>query len=402
LSNPSAMLVATEASGDLIGAELARALRERLGPGGIRLVGVGGERMAAEGIVSPFPIADLSIVGVFDGLPALPKIHRRVDQTVELARRERPDAAVLIDSWGFSVRLASRLRRLRPRPALIKYVLPQVWASRPWRARAVARLFDRLLAINSFDAPLYARQGAALTFVGNPALARDFSRADGARLRTKIGAKPGDPLLLLLPGSRPSEVGRLMGPFEGAVEMLRQRRPNLEVAIAAAPSVAEDVRALNARWRRPAHLVEGDEGRFDAMVAATAAIACSGTVTTELAMAGCPMIVAYKLGFFSYPVARLLITTPWITLINIAAGASVVPELVQGNCAPEALAEEIAPLLDDVALRTAQAARQSEAVEKLRGGILDPIGAAADAVIDVLRIRSKPDVIATAGPTLPL
>jgi lipid-A-disaccharide synthase len=172
------MLVATEASGDLIGAELARALRERLGPGGIRLVGVGGERMAAEGIVSPFPIADLSIVGVFDGLPALPKIHRRVDQTVELARRERPDAAVLIDSWGFSVRLASRLRRLRPRPALIKYVLPQVWASRPWRARGVARLFDRLLAINSFDAPLYAHQGATLTFVGNPALARDEDRCE--------------------------------------------------------------------------------------------------------------------------------------------------------------------------------------------------------------------------------
>ena len=379
------MLVATEASGDLIGAELACALRERLGPGGIRLVGVGAERMAAEGIVSPFPIADLSIVGVFDGLPTLPRIHRRVGQTVELARRERPDAAVLIDSWGFSVRLASRLRRLRPGPALIKYVLPQVWASRPWRARAAARLFDHLLAINSFDAPLYAREGGALTFVGNPALARDFSRADGARLRLQIGAAPSDPVLLLLPGSRASEVDRLMEPFEGAVEILRQGRPNLEVVIAAAPSVAEEVRALNALWRRPAHFVEGDKARLDAMVAATAAIACSGTVTTELAMAGCPMIVAYKLGVFSYPVARLLVTTPWITLINVAAGAPVVSELVQGDCSPAALAREIAPLLDDGALRSAQVARQNDAVEKLRGGILDPIGAAADAVIDVLK-----------------
>jgi lipid-A-disaccharide synthase len=384
------MLVATEASGDLIGAELARALRERLGPDGIRLVGVGGARMAAEGMLSPFPIADLSIVGVFDGLPALPRIHRRVGQTVELARRERPDAAVLIDSWGFSVRLASRLRRLRPRPTLIKYVLPQAWASRPWRARGVARLFDRLLAINTFDAPLYEHQGAALTFVGNPALARDFSRADGARLRAKIGAASSDPLLLLLPGSRASEVERLMGPFEGAVEILRLGRPNLKVVIAAAPSVAQEVRALNARWRRPAQLVEGDEARFDAMAGATAAIACSGTVTTELAMAGCPMIVAYKLGVFSYPVARLLITTPWITLINIAAAAPVVPELVQGDCTPGALAREIAPLLDDEALRSARVASQNDAVEKLRGGILDPIGAAADAVIDVLKeIRSN-------------
>jgi lipid-A-disaccharide synthase len=162
------MLVAAEPSGDLLGAELARALRARLGQRG-RLVGVGGERMAAEGVESPVSIAGLSILGVFDGLAALPTIYRRIGQSVDLARRERPDIAILIDSWGFNVRLAKRLRRLKPRPILIKYVVPQVWASRPWRARPIARLFDRLLALHSFDTPLYARAGGAVVFVGNPA-----------------------------------------------------------------------------------------------------------------------------------------------------------------------------------------------------------------------------------------
>jgi lipid-A-disaccharide synthase len=381
------MLVAVEASGDLLGAELARALRARLGPGGVRLVGVGGERMAAEGVVSPFPIAGLSIVGVFEGLAALPRILRRVRQSADLARRERPDVAVLIDSWGFNVRLARLLRRLKPRPALVKYVVPQVWASRPWRARPIARLFDRLLAIHAFDTPYYEREGADVAFVGNPALARDFTAADPSRLRARIGAAAGDEILLLLPGSRPSEVKRLMGPFGAAAAILQRQRPTLRVVVAAAPSVAAQVRARAARWPLSVDLVEGDEARFDAMRAASVAIACSGTVTTELAMASCPMVVAYRLGALSYEVARRLVTTPYITLLNVAASRLVVPELIQQACTPSALAREAAIILDDAAAASARVAEQSEAVERLRGGVLDPIGAAADAVVEVLARR---------------
>jgi lipid-A-disaccharide synthase len=380
------MLVAAEPSGDLLGAELARALRARLGQRG-RLVGVGGERMAAEGVESPVSIAGLSILGVFDGLAALPTIYRRIGQSVDLARRERPDIAILIDSWGFNVRLAKRLRRLKPRPILIKYVVPQVWASRPWRARPIARLFDRLLALHSFDTPLYARAGGAVVFVGNPALARNFADADPSRLRAQIGAESGEPILLLLPGSRSSEVARLIDPFGGAAAILQQRMPSLRVVVAPAAAVADEVKTRVARWSNPADVIEGDQAKFDAMRGAVAAMACSGTVTAELAMAGCPMVVAYRMGPLSYQVARRLVTTPYITLLNVAAGRRVVPELIQRACTPAALAAQVGLIFDDETVRRARVAAQRQAVETLRGGIDDPIGAAADAVIEVLAKR---------------
>jgi lipid-A-disaccharide synthase len=381
------MLVATEASGDLLGAELARALRARLAPEGVRLVGVGGARMAAEGIASPFPIDDLAIVGVFDGLPALPRILRRVGQAADLARREQPDAAVLIDSWGFSVRLARSLRALTPRPLLVKYVLPQVWASRPRRARPIARLFDRLLAIHAFDVPFYEREGGAVSFVGNPALARDFRGADPDRLRARIGAAEDDPILLILPGSRPSEVARLMGPFKAAAILLARERPALRLLAAPAPGVAAAVKAALADWPLAVTVVEDDEARFDAMRAATVALACSGTVTTELAMAGSPMVVAYRLGPLSHLIAKRLVTTPFITLINVAAERMVAPEFVQDECAGPPLAAAIAALLDDPARRAAQVTAQTAALDILRGGIPDPIAAAAAAIIESLRLK---------------
>ncbi|HEY5073020.1 MAG TPA: lipid-A-disaccharide synthase [Caulobacteraceae bacterium] len=378
------MLVAAEPSGDLLGADLARAIRARLGAEGVRFVGVGGERMAAGGLESPFAIADLSIVGVFDALLALPRVLRRVRETANLASREGAEMAVLIDAWGFNVRLARRLRRLNPRPILVKYVVPQVWASRPWRAREIARIFDHLLAINIFDAAIFERYGAKITFVGNPALARDFFSVDPSRLRSKIGAESGEPILLVLPGSRPSEVRRLIQPFKEAVSLLTADRPALHVVVAAAPSVAEEVKAGIIGWPGRIHLIEGDEARFDAMVGATAALACSGTVTTELALAGCPMVVAYRVDWPSYQIGRRLVTIRFLTLFNLAADRAVAPELIQSDCNGPALARAIGALLDNSELRAAQVVQQREAVARLGGGVADPIGAAADAIIAAL------------------
>lgn len=210
------MLVAAEASGDVLGAGLTRALRQRLGDQ-VRFVGVGGPEMAQAGVASPFDIGELSVLGIFEGLSAYPRVVRRADQTAALARTEKPDLAVLIDSWGFTLRVAQRLRRLDPKLPILKYVGPQVWASRPGRARTLARTVDRLLSIHAFDAPHFEAAGLATTFVGNPALARDFKDADPQRLRAAIGAEPDDPILLVLPGSRPKEVARLSGPFSDAV-----------------------------------------------------------------------------------------------------------------------------------------------------------------------------------------
>ena len=382
------MLVAAEPSGDMLGAALAAALRKRLGPG-LRLVGVGGRLMAAEGLVSPFDPAALAVLGVFNAVAAYPEVLRRARQAAAIATAERPDAAVLIDAWGFNLRVAYRLRRLDPALPLIKYVAPQVWATRPGRARTLARAVDHLLTIHSFDARYFEAEGLPTTFVGNPALNRDLSAADPTAFRARIGAGPADRILLVLPGSRVGEVDRLMPVFAATVRRLSAERPDLRVAVGVAESVADRVKAHLANWSSRPLLVEGEAARLSAMRAATAALACSGTVTTELALAGCPMVVAYKLDLLTHPIAKVLVRTRYITLFNVAAQAFVAPERVQGACRADILAADLARLLDDEPAREAQVAAQTAALKLMRGGIADPIAAAADAVVEILNRGSR-------------
>lgn len=382
------MLVAGEASGDALGAGLARALKARLGEG-IVLVGIGGAQMAAEGVDSPFDIAELSLFGLVELLASAPNVYRRIDQTVRLALAEKPDVVVLIDAWGFTIRLAKRLRRRAPQLPLIKYVAPQVWASRPGRARELAGAVERLLTLLPFETPYFEAVGLATTFVGNPVLNRDLSQVDAMRLRREIGAAPEDPLLLLLPGSRRSEIDRLLPRFEEAAALLVARRPGLRLVLAAAAAVAETVKARVAQWKTPVHVVEGEAAKLDAMAAATAAIACSGTVTTELAMASRPMVVAYRVAPLTAPVIRLLARTPYATLMNIAADAPVVPELMQERCTGPALAAAAEALLDDPARRSAQVAAQTAALAKLGQGGPEPSAVAADAVLEVIEAHRR-------------
>lgn len=395
MSRPlTVMLAAAEASGDDRGAGLARALRRRLGDG-VRFVGVGGRRMAEEGVESPFDIADLSILGLLEGLLAYRRVVRRADETAALALREKPDVAVLIDSWGFTLRVAQRLRRLDPRLPLIKYVGPQVWATRPGRAKTLAATVDHLLSIHAFDAPWFEAQGLPVTFVGNSALSLDFSKADPGRLRAQIGAGPGEPILIVLPGSRPGEIERVLPAFEDAVRRLKAERPDLHIVVPAAPTVAEMVKARVAGWSFRAHVIEGDEGKLDAMKAATVALACSGTVTTELALAGVAMVVGYRLGAVTAAIARRLIRTPYITLFNIAAQAFVAPELVQEDCTGPKLAREVALRLDDAELRSRQVLAQYAALDRMGRGGPDPSEAAAEAVLKILAERASQPRLST-------
>jgi lipid-A-disaccharide synthase len=380
------MLVAAEPSGDERGAGLARALKRRLGAG-VRFVGVGGERMAAEGVESPFDITQLSVLGLAEGLMAYPRVVRCADATAALARRERPDVAVLIDSWGFTLRVARRLRRLDPTLPLIKYVAPQVWATRPGRAKTLAGSVDHLLSIHAFDARYFEAEGLAVTVVGNSALSLDFSQADPERLRAQIGVAADAPILLVLPGSRPAEIARVLPAFGDAVALLKAERPELQVVIPAAPSVAEAVKSRVADWPHQVHVVEGEVAKLDAMKAATVALACSGTVTTQLALAGAPMVVGYRIGPVTYALLKRLVRTRYITLFNIAAQAEVAPELIQDACNGPALAAEIGRRLDDETLRHAQIHQQYAALDKMGRGGADPDDAAAEAVLQVLAGR---------------
>ena len=381
------MLVAAEASGDSLGAGLAKALKVRLGDD-VRFVGVGGAKMAAEGVQSPFDIADLSILGIFEAIPAYPRIRRRVAETAALGLREKPDVAVLIDSWGFTLRVAHALRKLYPDLPLVKYVGPQVWATRPGRAKTLAAAVDHLLSIHSFDAPWFEKEGLPTTFVGNPALAKDFAKADPARLRTAIGATADAPILLVLPGSRPAEIKLVLPAFEDAVKLLKDSHPDLQIVVPVAATVAESVKARVAGWPYRAHVIEDEQLKDDAFVAGTVALACSGTVTTELALAGVPMVVGYRIGGLTYAILKQIFKSPWVTMFNIAAKAFVAPEFIQDDCTPEKLAAAVAQRLDDPLLRASQISAQNTALNQMGRGGVDPSETAADTILKLLAERS--------------
>lgn len=376
------MLVAAEASGDDLGAGLARALKARLGDD-VAFVGVGGAKMAAEGVQSPFDIAELSVLGWLEGLKAYGTVKRRVADTASLAIAENPDAVVLIDSWGFTIRVAKAIRAARPHIPLIKYVGPQVWASRPGRAKTLAATVDHLLALYAFDAPWFERQGLATTVVGSQALHIDLQQADPARFRASRGIAPDADLLLVLPGSRRSEI-RLMTPvYEAAVERLKRSDPALEVAVVAAGPVAEDVASRVASWPFRIHLVQESE-KYDAMLAATVALATSGTVSSELAVAGVPMVIGYRFQPLSYAIMRPFFTGKYATLFNHAADEEIARELIQDDATPEKFAAEVGRLLGDPEARRAQAVRQTEALDLMGRHGRHPSEIAADTVLRVI------------------
>ncbi len=375
------MLVAAEASGDALGAGLARSLKAQRAD--IELVGVGGPKMAAEGITSPFDISELSVLGWIEGLRAYGRVKARVSDTVAFAMRERPDAVVLIDSWGFTIRVAKAIRAVLPEVKLIKYVGPQVWASRPGRAKTLAGAVDHLLALYAFDAPWFEREGLSTTVVGSQALHVDMSGADPAAFRRARGIGDDAPLLLVLPGSRPGEI-RLMTPvYEAAVARLKAERPGLEVAVVAAGTVATDVTTRVAAWPFRAHLVS-EADKYSGMKAATVALATSGTVSTELALAGAPMVIGYRFQPLSYAIMKPFFTGKYATLFNHAADAEIARELIQKDATPERFAAEVGRLLEDPVSRADQAMRQTAALDLMGREGRDPSEIAAEAVLGVV------------------
>lgn len=380
------MLVAAEASGDALGAGLAVALKARLGAD-VRFVGVGGPRMAEQGVQSPFDIAELSIHGWLEGLKAYGIVKQRVADTVALGVAEKPDAVVLIDSWGFTIRVAKALRAVLPGVPLIKYVGPQVWASRPGRAKTLAAAVDHLLALYAFDAPWFEREGLSTTVVGSQALHVDMSAADPAAFRAEQGIAAGAPLLVVLPGSRPSEI-RLMTPvYEAAIARLKAADPALAVAVVAAGTVAADVTARVATWPFRAHVV-GEDRKYAAMRAATVALATSGTVSTELALAGAPTVIAYRFQPLSYAIMKPFFTGKYATLFNHAADEEIARELIQNDATPEKVAAEVARLLGDPEARRTQAERQTAALDRMGREGRDPSEIAADAVLRVIALKA--------------
>lgn len=337
-------LVAAEASGDRLGREVIDAIKSRRPD--IAFSGIGGSEMAKAGIQSPIDTSPLSVLGFVEGLKAYSTATRLADQAVDDIVANRPQAVILIDSWGFMIRIAQRLRAKMPDIHIIKLVGPQVWATRAGRAKTLAAAVDHLLCIHDFEQPYYAPYGLKTTVIGNPAMGRT-EKGDGAAFRAAHGIATDAQVLLVLPGSRPSEIKRVAPVLMEAAKLLKTEMPDLAVVVSPAASVAEAFDAAfpgaGAWTSRP----DGEEGRLNAMAAADLALACSGTVTTELAVQGTPMIVGYKTGWITWAIARgFLYQKTHITLLNIASDdTEIVPELVQTAFAPAAIAERAGDLL---------------------------------------------------------
>lgn len=351
LTGPKIMLVAVEPSGDGLGAALMKELRAAL-PDAL-FTGCGGPLMEAEGFASLFPIDRFSVIGPVQALSAWPEALRRGKELAELAAREEIDAAILIDAWSFSKLCAERMRKAAPKTRIFKLVAPQIWASRPKRIRHIAPLFDGVLCLFPFEPPWFQNAGVKTAFIGNPNFQSAWAaRGEGARFRERHGL--GDrPILLLAPGSRRAEIDALMGALEQAVRHLSARVQDLVVVMPVASQVEEKVRRKVQRWKTQPILVRSDE-KNDAFAAATAAIAKSGTVTTELAVNRTPMVVVYKVDLATALWIKAIMRTPFVTILNIAAGRFVVPELLQWDCTPENIAGAALPLLQGGEARSQQ------------------------------------------------
>ena len=378
-------LVAAEDSGDAIGADVIDAMRAA--DPGVRISGIGGERMRAKGAAADVDMSGLAVLGLIEGLKAYGRVKKAVEDTADAIAKADPDSVVLIDSWGFTIRVAKALREALPDTPLIKYVGPQVWASRPGRAKTLAASVDHLLALYAFDAPWFEREGLATTVVGSQALHVDMSGADPVAFRASRGIAAAAPLLVVLPGSRPSEIKLMTPVYEAAVARLKAAYPALEIAVVAAGTVAADVTGRVATWPFRAHVV-GEDQKYAAMRAATVALATSGTVSTELALAGTPVVVAYRFQPLSYAIMKPFFTGRYATLFNHAADEEIARELIQDDATPGKLAAEVGRLLDDPAARADQAARQTAALDRMGREGRDPSEIAADALLRVIQTKN--------------
>ena len=378
-------LVAGEHSGDQLGFKLMRALRAAC-PEEVAFSGVGGEAMEAEGLKSLFPISDIAVMGLLPVLARLPTVLKRIRETAAAVIAERPDALVIIDSPDFTHRVARKVRKALPDLPIVDYVSPTVWAWRPGRAKAMLAYVDCVLGLLPFEPEAYQRLGGPrCVYVGHPLIERlDALRPNDDEARRR-DAEP--PIVVVLPGSRRSEIRRLMADFGGALGALQAAIGPFAAILPTLPHVEEEVRARAALWPVAPRIVLGEAAKYEAFRTARAALAASGTVTLELALAGVPLVGAYKVSVLEEQL-RFLIKVPSILLPNLILAGRTIPEKLQRDCNPATLSAELAPILRDSPERAAQVealARLDAAMRLPDGGA--PSAHAARAVLETIAAR---------------
>ena len=373
-------LIATEESGDRLGANLMKVLRQRLG-GAVRFEGVGGQSMAHEGLASLFPIEELSIMGFSAVLRQLPMILRRIRQTADAVTQASPDILVIIDSPDFTHRVARRVRARDPSLPIVDYVSPSVWAWRPGRARAMLGYVDHVLALLPFEPKVYRRlHGPPCSYVGHPLVEQiDMLRPDADEQRRRHGQPP---VVLVLPGSRRGEISHHMAVFGETLGLLDLP---FEPVLPTMPHLQDVIREGVKSWPVQPRIIVGEQEKKAAFRSAHAAFVKSGTVTLELALAGVPMVAAYKVGAVEAWILRRAIRGSSVILANLVIGENVVPEFLQQDCTAAKLAPALRDILGDSPLRR----RQTEAFAGLDAimstGGQPPSARAADIVLTTMR-----------------
>jgi lipid-A-disaccharide synthase len=374
-------LLAGEASGDVLGGRLIAALRARRPD--LQFRGVGGPRMLAAGLpASIFPMADLAVMGLAEVLPRIRSLGRRLDEAVADITTTRPDLVITIDSPGFCLRLLKRIKPLGLRR--VHYVAPQVWAWREQRVAEFPGLWDRLLCLLPFEEEFFARHNIPVRFVGHPVLQSGAGCGDAARFRARYDIAPDAPVLVLMPGSRRNEAPRLLPVFGKTIALLAADLPNLIPVIPSSQVVEQTIRRAVATWPVKPLIITGLDDKHDAYAAAGAALTKSGTSTLELALAGVPMAVTYRVNPLTAAMARRLITVPYVAMVNLLAGRALVPELLQADCAPEKLAATVTTLLTNATTAAEQRAGFGEVIRSLKAPDGEPDDAAARAVLEVI------------------
>lgn len=372
-------IVAGEPSGDVLAARLMKGLKELSDAPEIEFRGIGGPLMAEQGLNSLFPMDELSIMGIAEVLPQIPALLKRIKQTSDAAMNFHPDAFITVDAPDFSFRVAKKLKNLScPK---IHYVAPSVWAWREGRAAKIARLYDHVLTLLPFEPPYFEKEGMAASFVGHSIIESGAGEGDGLRFRSAHHIAKNIPLLMVLPGSRRSEVHRHLDVFKNAVVQVQKTVSDLQIVIPVVGKSAEIVREAIMDWSLPVIITQEPSEKYDAMAACNVALAASGTVGLELALANLPTVIAYRMHPVTAYLARKLVKLKYVNLVNILEDTEIVPEHLLENCLVERLSPELVQLFTDKPAHQRQKAGYKAAIQKLKSGDELPGLKAAEVVL---------------------
>lgn len=353
MQNLKIYIIAGEASGDILGAKLMAALQAE-SENYIDFHGVGGDKMIGHGLHSLFPMSDISIMGFVEIIPHIPKVLKRVQQTVDDILKVRPNVVITIDSPGFCCRVAEKLQGKGIK--LIHYVAPTVWAYKPKRAEKFARLFDHLLLLLPFEAPYFNKAGLSNTYVGHPIIEDAKINGNAEKFRNKHNVQIKEQVLCVMPGSRLTEIKRLMPIFCDAIDIVVRKKQNIRPVIMTMPFLNKHIQRYSKDLPVNALIIDNPLEKADVFAASKVAMAKSGTGTLELSLAGVPLIIAYKINWLSYRFLKALVKVKYANLLNIVANREIIPEFIQTKCKAKLLANSMLKLLDN----EAQAAQQVE------------------------------------------